>query len=81
MTKLTTIPKLREIHAARLTKEERALVRQALTRNEWSLNAAARDLDVTASSLHRRITKLGLADEYGTHAHGKPGRPRKKRAT
>lgn len=67
----TTLEQLRAKHA----KEEAALIREALKRNDGNLTAAARDLGVTSTTtMHRLVHET--YPELAEHLRGKTGRPK-----
>lgn len=75
---MMTIQELRDEHA----KNEAALVRYVLEKNDWRLTKSAKILDVPAPTLRKMIRRHGLNDEYEIlgHGQGRPAAAKKKSA-
>jgi DNA-binding NtrC family response regulator len=54
------VPKEAEAAPASLAALEAAFIRDVLARNSWHRTAAARELGIHVTTLHRRIRRLGL---------------------
>lgn len=69
-----TIPDLVATHRTQVRK----LITDTLNRLDWSLYAAARELDVTPRKLQSLISTYGLEAQYREHTGNRPrGRPRR----